>query len=166
MSALLGLHQLQSGTDGIGSGVGSAAQQGVGIAHLHQHGAEVVALGQSLAAVLGGHLALAELHHLVHHLVHLGIGSGVDDLHALDVEAALGSIGLDLVHIANEDGGQEAALNQTSGGLQDTGIVALSKDDLPGIGLQSFDHCIKHEIFLQFMSRSPFFRLYYSAHPP
>ena len=44
MCALLGLDKLQRGTNGIGGGVGRAAQQAVGNAHLHQHGAEIVAL--------------------------------------------------------------------------------------------------------------------------
>ena len=166
MGALLGFHQLQSGTDGIGSGIGSAAQQRIGVAHLHQHGAEVVALGKGLAAVLGGHFALAELHHLVYHLVHLGIGGGVDDLHALNVEAALFGIGLDFLHVADEDGGQEAALHQASGSLQDPGIMALGEDDLSGVRLQSLDHSIEHDNLLQIYGPKPLFSpFYYSAVP-
>ena len=49
--------------------------------------------------------------------------------------------------------------------LQDAGVVALREDDLAGIGLQSFNHCIEHEYFLHIMGRSPFFRYYYSSHP-
>ena len=42
--AWLGLDELQRGTDRVGRGVGSAAEQAVGLAHLDEHGAEVVAL--------------------------------------------------------------------------------------------------------------------------
>ena len=81
----LGLDELQGGADGVGGGVGGAAQQTVGHAHLYQHGAEVVALHQGGAALVGGHLAAAQRHHLLHHLVHVGIGGGVDDLSTPDV---------------------------------------------------------------------------------
>ena len=40
------------------------------IAHLYQHGAEVVALRQSCLAVFCGHLALTQLDHLLDHSVH------------------------------------------------------------------------------------------------
>ena len=117
MGALPGLDQLQGGTHGVGGGIGGAAQQGVGIAHLDQHGAEVVALEQIGTAVLGAHLALAELHHRLHHLLHFGIGRGVDDLQALDVKAALRGLGLDDLDVSDEDGGQESALLQLGSGL-------------------------------------------------
>ena len=61
----LGLDELQGGTDRVGGGIGGAAQQSVGIAHLHQHGAEVVALLERGAALVGGHLALAQRDNIV-----------------------------------------------------------------------------------------------------
>ena len=145
VSALLGLHQLQSGTDGVGGGVGGAAQQGVGIAHLHQHGAEVVALAQSGAALLGGHLALPQLYHLLDHGVHLGIGQGVQNLQAFNVKAALGSVFLHHIHVAHQNGGQEAVLLQTGGCFQDTGVMALGEHNLAGIGLEGLNHRFKHD---------------------
>ena len=157
MRALLGLDDLQSGTDGVGSRIGRAAQQRVGVAHLHQHGAKVVALGQRLAALVGGHLALAQLHHLINHGVHFGIGLGVDDFDALDVVAALGRVSLDNVNVADEDGGQEAALDQTVGGLQNAGVVALGKNDFSGVRFQRFDHCIEHGTFPPISGHMPVF---------
>ena len=145
MGALAGLDQLQRGTDGIGGGVGGAAQQGVGIAHLHQHGAEVVALQQVGAAVLGAHLALAELDHGLHHLLHVGIGGGVDDLQAFDVKTALGGLGLDDVHVADQDRSEEAALLQLGSSLQNPGVMAFGEDDLTGRFLELIDENIKHD---------------------
>ena len=155
MRALLGLDDLQGGTDGVGGGIGRAAQQGVGVAHLHQHGAEVVALGQRLAALVGSHLALAQLHHLINHGVHFGIGLGVDDFDALDVVATLGRVGLDNVNVADEDGGQEAALDQAVGGFQNAGVVTLGKNDLSGVRFQRFDHCIEHGTFPPISGHTP-----------
>ena len=151
----LGLHQLQGGTDGVGGGVGGAAQQAVGLAHLHQHGAEVVALLQGLAALLGGHLALAELHHRGHHLIHAGIGGGVDDLGAANVEAAVLGGGLHGLLIAHEDGGQEGAGEQTGGCLQDAGVGALGEDDGPGMGLQLLNEFLEHSGFPSIKSEFP-----------
>ena len=146
MGALLGLDQLQSGPDGIGGGIGGTAQQSVGVAHLHQHGAEVVALGQGLPAVVGGHLALAQLHHLLHHFLHGGVSSRVENFQALDVEVTgLGGDG-DFLYVAHQNGGQEAVLLQTGSGLQDTGVGAFGKDDLPGICFQGLDHRFKHDV--------------------
>ena len=144
LAARLGLDDLQGGTDGVGGGVGSAAQQSVGIAHLHQHGAEVVGLRQGLAALLLGHLALAQLHHQGHHLVHVSEVGGVHDLSAADVEAGLfGSLG-DLVGVAHQNGSQEGTGQQTGRSLQDAGIGALGEDDLTGMRLQLFDQKFKH----------------------
>ena len=102
--ARLGLDELQRGTDGIGGGVGGAAEQAVGLAHLDEHGAEVVALLERGAALVGGHLALAQLDHLLDHRVHALVILGVDDLGAADVEAdVLGHNG-DLLGVADEHG--------------------------------------------------------------
>ena len=146
LAAGLGLDDLQSGTDRVGGGVGGAAQQSVGVAHLHQHGAEVVALLQQLAALVLGHLALAQLHHQSHHLVHLRKGLGIDDLRAADVEAGFLGGGHHGLRIAHQDGGQEGAGQQTGGRLQNAGIRALGEDDLPGMGLQLIDQKLKHLI--------------------
>ena len=143
--ARLGLDDLQSGTDRIGGGVGSAAQQSVGIAHLHQHGAEVIGLRERLAAVLLGHLALAELYHQGHHLVHVGKGGGVDDDGAANVEAGLLGGRLNLGLIAHQNGGQERTGQQTGGSLQNAGIGALGEDDLAGMRLQLVDQKLKHD---------------------
>ena len=66
------LMSCRAGTHGVGGGIGGAAQQSVGLAHLHQHGAEVIALLQVAADLLLRHLALAQLHHLLNHLLHAG----------------------------------------------------------------------------------------------
>ena len=131
--ARLGLDQLQGGADGVGGGVGGAAQQGVGHAHLHQHGAKVVALLQGGPALIGGHLALAQLHHLLHHGVHAVIVLRVNDDGAADIEAGLLGGGLDLLLVAHQHGGQEGPGQQPGGCLQDAGVGALGKDDLAGM---------------------------------
>ena len=150
MRARLRLDELQGGTDGVSRGIGRAAQQSVRIAHLHEHRAEIVALGQRLAALLGRHLALAQGDHLLDHLIHAGIGRGIDDLQALDVEAALGSCGLDLLGCADEDRGEEAALLQAVGSLENAGIRPFGKDNLARICLENFNQTVKHESFLQY----------------
>ena len=100
----LGLDELQRGTDRVGRGIGGAAEQTVGLAHLDEHGAEVVALFERGAALVGGHLALAQLDHLVDHLVHALVVFGVDDLGAADVEADVLGCGGDLIGVADEHG--------------------------------------------------------------
>ena len=89
MSTLLGLDQLQSRTDGISGGISSAAQQAVSLAHLHQHGAEVVGLLQQLAALLRSHLAFAQLHHGADHFLKALVVGGVDDLSARNCQSRL-----------------------------------------------------------------------------
>ena len=140
----LGLDQLEGGTDGIGGGVGRAAQQGVGLAHGHQHGAEVVALLQSSAALVLGHLALAQLHHLGHHGLHVLIVLGIDNDRAADVEAGVLGGGPDSLLIAHQHGGQECTGQQAGGGLQDTGVGSLCEHDLAGMCLQNIDEFLEH----------------------
>ena len=140
----LGLDQLEGGAHGVGGGVGGAAQQGVGNPHLHQHGAEVVALLQVGPDGVHVHLALAELIHLLGHGVHIGIIFGVHDLRPVDTETALGGGGLHGLHIAHQHRLQEVAgLDQPVGGGQDTGIGALGEHNLLRVLLQGFDQSFK-----------------------
>ena len=144
MRALLGLDQLQRGADGIRGGIGGAAQQAVGLAQLDQHGAEIIALQQVGAALLGAHLALAQLHHGLDHLVHARVGGGIQDLRAIDVEAILGSGGLHLVHGTHQDHAHELFLEQTGSGAENAGVHAFGEDDGLGLGLDFFDQFLKH----------------------
>ena len=66
----------------------------------------------------------------------------VDDI--ADIEAGLLGGSLDLIDVADQDGGEEGAGEQTGAGLEDAGIGALGKDDLLGVGLQLFDQRAKH----------------------
>ena len=81
-----------------------SAVEAVGLAHLDEHGAEVVALLERGAALVGGHLALAQRDHLVDHLVHAVEILGVDDLGTADVEADVLSGGGNLIGVADEHG--------------------------------------------------------------
>ena len=148
--ALLRLDQLQSRTDGIGGGVGRAAEQRVGLAHLDEHGAEIVALGQRGAAVFLRHLALAQLDHLCDHLIHAGIGGRVDDLGLGDVEAALGCGSLDLVDIADEDDVHQIVLDQAVGRFEDAGVGAFGEDDGTAGRLEGADQFCKHGVLPPF----------------
>ena len=144
VAAGLGLDELQRGTHGVRGGVGRAAEQAVGHAHLDEHGAEVVALLQRVAALLGRHLALAQLDHLLDHRVHLGIVRGIGDLGAADVEAGvLGGRG-DLLGIADEHGLEEVTGQQTGARLEDAGVGAFGKDDGFGALFQGCDQLTKH----------------------
>ena len=140
----LGLDELQRGTDRVGRGVGSAAEQAVGLAHLDEHGAEVVALGERGARVLCGDLAAAQLDHLLDHRVHFGIGQRIDYLKTLDIEAAFCSRGLDLIDVADENRSQEAVLLEPCCGLENARIAALGIDDLAGIGFKYLYQIFKH----------------------
>ena len=146
MRALLRLDQLQCRTDGVGGGVGRAAEQRVGLAHLDEHGAEIVALGQRGAAVFLRHLALAQLDHLCDHLIHTGVGGRVDDLGLGDVEAALGCGSLDLVDIADEDDVHQIVLDEAVSRFEDAGVGAFGKDDGAAGSLQCVDQLCKHGI--------------------
>ena len=147
MCARLGLDELERRTNGISGGVGSAAEQSVSLAHLDEHGAEVVALGQCSAAVLLAHLALAELYHLGYHGIHLRIGCRIDDLHALDIKAALCSSSLNSLYVADQDGVHQAVLLQAGSSLKNTGILALGKYDGTLFSLQSRNQVLKHISF-------------------
>ena len=149
MCALLGLNKLERGTYGIGGGIGRAAKQAVGNAHLDEHRAEVVALGKSCAAVLFAHLALAQCNHLVDHCVHALVGSGIKDLEAFDIKAALCGRCLDFIDLADEYRGQEAVLLQACRRLEDACVAALGVDDLSRIVFKNFNKIFKHFIFLQ-----------------
>ena len=144
MSALLGLDQLQSGTDGVGGGVGSAAQQAVSLAHLDQHGAEVVGLLQQSSALLCGLLALAQLDHGVDHLIEAGVVLGVDDLSSGNIKIASSGSGLALCLVADHNDFQHALCQQLACGLQDAGVIALGKNDRLGVCLQLGYQGCKH----------------------
>ena len=147
MCTLLGLDKLKRGTDGICGGIGRAAEQAVGNTHLHEHGAEVVALGESRAAFLGAHLALAERYHFLDHCVHALVGHRVKDLKALDVETALCGSGLDLVNVADENGSEEALLLEAGCALKNACVVTLGIYYLAGIVFKNFDKIFKHFLF-------------------
>ena len=136
LDAGLALDQLQRGTHGVSGRIGGAAQQAVSLAHLDQHGAEVVALGQSGTALLIGHLALAQLDHLGNHLVKAGISSRVNDLGTGNIKAALSSSLLDSLDLAQQDDLQGLAGQQTACSGQDTGVRALGKNDGLRLSLQ------------------------------
>ena len=136
MRAFLGLDQLQSGADGISGGVGSAAQQAVSLAHLDQHGAEVVGLLQHCGTLFSGLLALAQLDHGVHHLVETCVVLRVNDLSSGNIKIACGSSGLALSLVAHHDNLQNALGQQLAGCLQDAGVIALGKNDRLGVCLQ------------------------------
>ena len=160
MCALLGLDQLQSGTDGVGGGVGSAAQQAVGLAHLHQHGAEVVGLLQQSGALLSGLLALAQLHHGVDHLIEAGVVLGVDDLGSGNIKVTGGSSSLALSLVAHHDDLQHALSQQLCSSLQDAGIIALGENDRLGICLQLCYQRRKH------ISHCDYLRIYFPKFAP
>ena len=155
MCALLGLDQLQSGTNGVGSGVSSAAQQAISLAHLHQHGAEVVGLLQQSGALLSGLLALAQLHHGVDHLIKTGIVLGVDDLGSGNIKVTGGSSSLALSLVAHHDDLQHALGQQLCSGLQNAGIIALGENDRLGICLQLCYQRCKH------ISHCDYLRIYF-----
>ena len=144
MCALLGLDQLQSRTDGVGGGVGSAAQQAVCLAHLHQHGAEVVGLLQQGGALLSGLLALAQLHHGADHLIETGVVLRVDDLGSGNIKVTGGGSSLALCLVAHHNDLQHALGQQLACGLQNAGVIALGEHDRLGICLQLCYQRCKH----------------------
>ena len=152
MGALLGLDELQRRADGVRGGVGRAAEQGIGHAHLHEHGAEVVALLEVGADFFHGHFALAQVKHALGHLVHLVVVGGVDDLETLDVEVAGLGRRLHVIDIADKDRRQEATLLQAGSGLEDAGVGALGVNDLARIGFENFNQIFEHGVFLQYIS--------------
>ena len=154
LDAGLALDQLQSRADGVSGGVGCAAQQAVSLALLDQHGAEVIALGQSGTALLIGHLALAQLDHLGDHLIKALVVGRVDDLGTGDVKAAVSSGLLDGFDLAQQDDLQGLACQQTACSGQNTGVGTLGKDDGLRLSLQLLlkifenGHCL---ILLQYL---------------
>ena len=140
----LGLYELQRGADRIRGGVGGAAEQGVRLAHLDQHGAEVVRLLEGGGAVLAAELALAQREHRLDHLGEVRVIIGVYDLQAVYIEAALGRGGLDLGRVADEHRREEAAGLEPCGALEDTGVRSFGVDYLPGVFLEYFNKILKH----------------------
>ena len=142
----LGLDQLQSGSYGVCGGIGGAAQQAVGLAHLYEHGAEVVALQQVCLAVFGAHLALAQSDHGVDHFVHAFIGCGIDDLCAFDVEASFGCGLLDLIHNTDKDNAHQLLCEELGCRFLDTRVDTFGEDDRFGFRLYFCDQLIEHLI--------------------
>ena len=142
--ARLRLDQLQRRTDGIRGGIGRAAQQAVGNAHMNQHGTEIVGLLQRGAALFLGHLALAQRHHLLDHLLHALIGLRIDDPRAADIEAGFLGGGLDLLLVADQDGFQEGCRQQAGPGLKDARVRTLREYDGLGVLFQRCDQRFKH----------------------
>ena len=138
LDAGLALDELQCGADSVSGGVGSAAQQAVGLAHLDQHGAEVVALGQGGTALLIGHLALAQLNHLSNHLIEALVVGRVDNLSTGDIKAALCCGLLDGLNLTQQDDLQRLTGQQAACSGQDAGIGTLGKDDRLRLSLQLF----------------------------
>ena len=150
MCAGTGLHQLQSRADRVSGGISRAAQKRVSRAHFHQHSSEIIALGQCGAAVLGRHLALAQLYHFGNHLIHSCICSRINDLQTVNVKAALCGVGLDLVHIADQDRCQETFRLQLCSRFENTCVRAFRKHDLAGICLEDLNQFVKHLNYLRF----------------
>ena len=150
MRTLAGLDELERRTNGIGGGVGRAAEQRVRLAQLYEHRAEIVALGERGAAVLFGHLALAQLDHFRHHLIHAVIGRGVDDGRLADAEIALFRGSLDLSFITDEDDVHQVLLEKAAGSLEDTGVRTFGKDDGAAGGFECVDQFGEHTMYLQF----------------
>ena len=149
MCTRLGLNQLQSRTNGISGGVGSAAQQSVSLAHLYQHGAEVVALCQICLDGIHVHLALAQLKHLLCHLIEFSVVCRINDGSLLDVKTALCSSSLYFVNAADEDNVHQVILEQTSSCLQNTSVRTLCENDSSALFLQSSNQILKHWFSLQ-----------------
>ena len=118
-------------------------------AHLDQHGAEIVALAQGCAALVRCHLALAQLDHFLHHLIHARIGGRVQNGKAFDIEAALFGGRFDLPHIPDQNRGEEAVLLQAGGSGKNAGVSTLGIDDLAGVGFQNFNKVFKHTELLR-----------------
>ncbi len=163
MRALLGLDELQRRADGVRGRIGRAAEQSVGLAHLDEHRAEIVALGERRAAVLLAHLALAQLDHLGDHLIHALVGGRIDDRGLADAEVALFRSSLDLVNIADEDDVHQVVLEQTVGRFEDPGIGAFGEDNGAAGGLQSVDQLCKHMYYLQFCGLTAVIRINYTT---
>ena len=144
VDALLGLDELQRRADGVRGGVGRTAEQRVGHAHLHEHGAEVVGLLQQSGALLSGLLALAQLHHGVDHLVKTGVVLGVNDLSSGNIKVTGGGSSLALCLVAHHNDLQHALSQQLACGLQNAGVIALGEHDRLGICLQLCYQRCKH----------------------
>ncbi len=92
--------------------------------------------GQCSAAVFLAHLALAELYHLGYHGIHLRIGSRVDDLHALDIEAApLQQQPLTASTLPTRMESIRPSLLQACSRFEDTSIRAFGEYDLALVSL-------------------------------
>ena len=164
VSTLLGLDQLQSGADGIGGGVGGAAQQAVGLAHLDQHGAEVVGLLQQCGALLSGLLALAQLDHGVDHLIKTGVVLRVNDLSSGNIETTGSGSSLALSLVADHHDLQHALSQQLACSLQDAGVIALGKNDRLGVCLQLGHQRCKHISHCDYLRN--YFAIIHGQHRP
>ena len=89
-------------------------------------------------------MCIRDSHHGADHLVHAGVGLGVQDDGAADVKAGLFGGGVDGIRVAHQHGGQPGTGQQPGAGLQDAGIGALGEDDLLGIFLQNVDEGLEH----------------------
>ena len=65
---------------------------------------------------------------------------GLEDGGPFDIEALLVRHPIDLIRIADEDGGEEGSGQQTGRSLQDAGVLTLGEYNLLGVLLQLLDH--------------------------
>ena len=144
LDAGFALDQLQRRTDGIRRGIGSATQQAIRLAHFHKHRTEVVGLGQCGTALLFGHLALTQFHHLGNHLIKALIRSRVNDLCTRDVKAPVGGRFSDSFRLPQQDHAQRFARQQTAGRRQNTCVGAFRKNDGLGFSPQLFFKLFKN----------------------
>ena len=111
---------------------------------LDQHGAEIIALAQGRAALVGGHFSFAQRHHDGDHLVHAFVGLGVQDGQSVDVKIPGRGGGLHLLGIAHQDDVHQVVLLQPGGGFENTLVGALGEHDGASGGPQVFDQLCKH----------------------
>ncbi len=144
MCAGLGLYKLQSGTDGICGRIGCAAEQAVCNAHLDEHGAEIISLGKGFAALLLGHLALAERDHGGDHLFHSFICSGIQDLRLRNIKAAFFRSSLHFVNVSDEDDTHQLFCQKLSSSRENSRIRTLGENNRLGFRLYLRNQFIKH----------------------
>ena len=147
MCARFCFDQLEGRSDGVRSRIRRSSEQAVGLAHLYEHGPEIVAVRREFSGVFLGELALAEFYHLCDHFVKAFVVRRVDDLAPGKIIAALFGSLFEFRLAADEDDLQNARFSEFGSGVHDARVRSVREDNGARSGFQLLGQFIENRHF-------------------
>ena len=107
----------------------SAGNHAVSLAHVDEHGAEIVRIAQLNACFFFGCFAFAAFYEFSDHVVVFCIVVWIDDLYAVDVDASFFGNGLNFFRIAEKDRDDQTVLLMACDSAEDADVFTFWKYD-------------------------------------